>query len=160
MLRAEVKLQQGQSVNDLDDPLDVSAQESLEEEILLRPASAHVPQLLGRVWREIQRGSTLTVIAIDKVKSFFAVNRPKNDKFIDLGSAKLQLRQEDTRAAQSVAEYYQRLRVLSNAYSVAGTFQVESKMSAGTKVLMARPSTLLNYCDAVFEACDGITSWD
>ena len=104
--------------------------------------------LLGRVWREIQRG-TLTVIAIDKVKSLFAVNRPKNDKYIDLGSAKLQLKQdEESRAAQSVAEYYQRLRVLMNAYSVAGTFLVESKTAAGAKVYMAPLAVLLNYCDA------------
>ena len=154
MLRAEVKLQQGQSVDDLDDPLDSSTQESLMETWKKRynlELSVHMSpsdSLLGRVWREIQRG-TLTVIAIDKVKSLFAVNKPKNDRFIDLGAAKLQLRHDDdSRVAQSVAEYYQRLRVLMNAYSVAGAFSVESKITAGAKVLMAPLAVLLNYCDA------------
>ena len=106
--------------------------------------------LLGRVWRELQRG-TLTVIAVDKVKSLFASNRPKNDRYIDLGSAKLQIRPEDdSRAAQSVAEYYQRLRVLINAYTVAGTFQIESRANKGSKVIVAPLGVLLDYYDAAF----------
>ena len=154
ILRVEARAQQGQSADDLDDPLDASTQESLLDawrkryNLELTVYMAPSDTLLGRVWRELQRG-TLTVIAVDKVKSLFAANRPKNDHFIHLGAAKLQIRPEDdSRAAQSVAEYYQRLRVLVNAYTVAGTFQTESKLNKGTKVLMAPLGALLDYCDA------------
>ena len=156
ILRAEARTQQGQSADDLDDPLDAGMQESLLEawrkryNLELAVHMAPSDALLGRVWRELQRG-TLTVIAVDKVKSLFASNRPKNDRYIDLGSAKLQIRPEDdSRAAQSVAEYYQRLRVLINAYTVAGTFQIESRANKGSKVIMAPLGVLLDYCDAAF----------
>ena len=82
---------------------------------------------MGRVWREMQRG-TVAVIGIDKVRSLFAATRPQKDRFLDLGTAKLQLRpDQDSRAAKSVAENYQQLRVLCNAYTIAGTFKVDSK---------------------------------
>ena len=155
ILKLEARQKTGQAVDDIDDPLDPATQDSLLDawrkryNLELPVHMAPSDTLLGRVWREMQRG-TVTVIGIDKVRSLFAANRPQKDRFLDLGTAKLQLRQdEDNRAAQSVAEYYQRLRVLSNAYSIAGTFKVDSKQTPGTKVFMAPLGVLLDYCDAV-----------
>ncbi|CAE7614995.1 ddx1 [Symbiodinium sp. KB8] len=155
ILKVEARQKTGQPVDDLDDPLDPATQESLLDawrkryNLELPVHMAPSDTLLGRVWREMQRG-TVTVIGIDKVRSLFAANRPQKDRFLDLGSAKLQLRpDEEARAAQSVAEYYQRLRVLCNAYTIAGTFKVDSKQTPGTKVFMAPLGVLLDYCDAV-----------
>lgn len=154
ILKMEHRQSQGQASEDLDEPLEQVTQETLMGGFKARydlELSVHMlpsDSLLGRVYRELQR-ATPTVISIAKVKSVYVSNVPRADRSIPIGdNIRLQLDRPQDTPPKSVVEYYTGLRVLCNAYSIAGCYQVDSKAAAG-KVIMSPLSTNLNYCDFV-----------
>ena len=62
-----------------------------------------------------------------------AAQKPKHERLTSLGGAKLQIDQEIEFDIHSVYDYYFGLRVLANAYALAGNYKVESRFAPGSR---------------------------
>ena len=140
------------ALEDADEPLDTQTQEDLltqwKNTYQLQLSIHAMPSdtLLGRVYREFQRGAP-TLIPAKRMQSLFRGTLPSSKEEVNLGaSIKVQLASEPE-PVKSVIAYYQALRVLANAYAIAGVHLVESVVSPGKKVRFAPLDTNMNYCD-------------
>ena len=113
-------------LEDADEPLDARTHDDLLSQwkstyqLQLPIHAMPSDTLLGRVYREFQRGAP-TLIPAKQMQSLFRGTLPSSKEEVNLGSAiKVQS------AAEPVIAYYQALRVLANAYAIAGGHMVES----------------------------------
>ena len=140
---------------DPDEPLDETTSESLQTnwqrmyghrpDICLMPSDV----LLGKVYREFQRGAP-TLIPIRRVTSLFKASQPVQKTEVALGSGlKLQTTMEPG-PVRDIVSYYLLLRVLANAYALAGSHKVASVLNPSTQVtftpLRLTSTIVIRYC--------------
>ena len=137
---------------DAEEPLEPSVAESLNAawlrlyghrlEIHLTPSDS----LLGRIYREFQRGAA-SLIPAHKVTSLYRASLPQQKTEVSLHlSLKLQVDSEPS-PVKDLVDYYFRLRILANAYSLAGSHKVDSVLTPGTQVVFSPLEVNLNYAD-------------
>ena len=105
--------------------------------------------LLARVYRELARGVP-TVISMSKVKSLFQAHKPNSERKIMLGAnVTVKLDEPETVPIKSVIHYYNALRILGNAYALAGSNEVPSHADPKTRVRNCPLQVQLDYSDFV-----------
>lgn len=144
--RLEGVLEDGEEPLDIQTHEDLLAQWKTTYQLQLSIHAMPSDALLGRVYREFQRGAP-TLIPAKRMQSLFRGTLPTSKEEVNLSaSIKVQLAAEPA-PVKSVIAYYQALRVLANAYAIAGIHVVDSVSAPGTKVRFAPLDTNLNYCD-------------
>ncbi|CAK9103822.1 TauD domain-containing protein, partial [Durusdinium trenchii] len=138
--------------DDCDDPLDSGTQENLLQSFQamygvklnmhLTPSDA----LLGRVYREFTRNAP-TVIPAKKIMSLYKASAGASRESVSLGSNIMVQVSSEPPAIKTVIAYYWSLRVLANAYALAGTHKVQSVASASKQVTFAPLDVNVQYAD-------------
>ena len=96
---------------------------TIQLDIHLTPSDA----LIGRVYRETRR-MVPSVIPVRKIKSLVAAQAPKVERSVAIGGEmRLEFQQDFDAPVASLIDYYWGLRILSVAYAICGTHQVDSK---------------------------------
>ena len=148
---------------DAEEPLEPSVAESLNAawirlyvhrlEIHLTPSDS----LLGRIYREFQRGAA-SLIPARKVTSLYRASLPQQQPEVSLHlSLKLQVDSEPS-PVKDLVDYYFRLRILANAYSLAGSHNVDSVLTPGTQVVFSPLEVNLNYADQALRKAFAVPS--
>ena len=144
--RLEGVLEDGEEPLDIQTHEDLLAQWKTTYQLQLSIHAMPSDALLGRVYREFQRGAP-TLIPAKRMQSLFRGTLPTSKEEVNLSaSIKVQLAAEPAPVKSVIADY-QALHVLANAYAIAGIHVVDSVSAPGTKVRFAPLDTNLNYCD-------------
>ena len=145
---------------DAEEPLDPVVAENLQSswqrlyghrlDIHLTPSDS----LLGRVYRELQRGTASLIPG--KITSLFhaSLPQPKTEVALHL-SLKLQVATEPG-PVKDLADYYFRLRILANAYCLASSHKVDSVLHPGTQVTFSPLEINLNYSDQALQKANNV----
>ena len=95
-------------------------------DIFLKPSD----NLLGRIYRECQRGQA-TVIPIKRVQNLAVAALPTTRQQRDLGNNVRLIVDAESDPVMNVYLYYMGLRVLGNAYAITGQHDVPSRAGSG-----------------------------
>jgi len=103
--------------------------------------------LLGRTHHEFANNN-MSVMPIKKAISLYLASQPKEPQQITLGGGvSVKIGNSEAPPVRKVVHYYFGLRVLANAKAIAGTHQVASKISPGTRVAFAPLGVNVDYAD-------------
>ena len=139
--------------DDLDEPIDdvirtdlmtaFHAKHGISPTMFLMPSD----HLLGRIHREFENNN-MSVLPIKKAISLYLASQPKEPQQITLGGGvSVKIGNSEAPPVRKVVRYYFGLRVLANAKAIAGTHQVASKTSPGTRVAFAPLGVNVDYAD-------------
>ena len=138
-------------VDDYDDPLPEQQQAQLQRDwqqaygIAIEPHLEPADSLRARIFREFRRKS-LTVLEIKKIKSVLSSTSPASQEQVTLqGSVTLHFAKETLQSINTIIDYYFGLRVLANAWAMAGNYLVTDPDSVERR--MIKLDDALNYAD-------------
>jgi hypothetical protein len=120
--------------------------------------------LLGRIWREFHR-QTPTLTPLAKVKNLLGDKLPVDRQRVNVAAGvTLELEglpQDDP--VHSLLDAYWRLRILMNTWAFAGSWDVDSMATPGTKTRMVSYTQASHYADWALKQCQerggGRVSW-
>ena len=138
-------------VDDYDDPLPEQQQAQLQRDwqqaygIAIEPHLEPADSLRARIFREFRRKS-LTVLEIKKIKSVLSSTSPASQEQVTLqGSVTLHFAKETLQSINTIIDYYFGLRILANAWAMAGNYLVTDPDSVERR--MIKLDDALNYAD-------------
>ena len=150
--RADERLQREsqQGNEDIESPLNKTQTQDLEREweqryhvtVELRLTGAY--SLISRLFREFRR-MTPSLLAIRKIRSMLTTLEPRATRKVSVGDdVNLEINATNEESVATLIDYYWGLRILAGVSAFSGNYTVDSKITAGTKVMFARLDVNLN----------------
>ncbi|CAE7158869.1 DNMT3A [Symbiodinium necroappetens] len=156
LLKVEDKARRGVApAEEMDETLESTVQDDLMSRFARcywHKISVHMmpsDAVLARVYRELTRNLP-TVIPLTKIRSLFQSHKPTAERRISLGgNVTVRVDEQESAPLRNVFDYYHALRVLGNAYAIAGSIEVPSQIDQGKTVRVSPFQTQLDYADFV-----------
>ncbi|CAE7513615.1 DNMT3B [Symbiodinium sp. CCMP2592] len=156
LLKVEDKARRGTTPSE---ELDETLESTVQEDLMSRFARCYGHQVsvhmapsdtvLARVYRELTRNLP-TVIPLTKVRSLFQSHKPSAERKISLGgNVTVKVDEQESAPLRNVFDYYHALRVLGNAYAIAGSTELPSQSDPTKAVRMCPFQVQLDYANFV-----------